>query len=340
MDGSLKRRELLMRNRNEHFLLFTACLSSGLVLCSPATRAASDDARVTRVVHDVKLISSKTKPKPAALNDKVSDGTGVRTGDSSRSELTFVDLTIERLGSNSVFSFNGGGRSVSLSGGSLLLRVPKDSGGATMTTSAVTVGITGTTVILEATRAGRNKLYVLEGGAKVSLNKNRSQSVYVRGGQMEDVPSGANTLPPPVNINLSDLMRKHPLITDFGPLPSRDLILATASNPPPDREPPPSQPGILPSLLPTIIGVGLGPILGGGGSSHSNTHRPTDPNTDTPTRTKYPGKTHRGTPPPDGNPGRIMKAGGKNAQTHPADGSSSSGKPGTTTRRKKKPNTY
>ena len=321
-------------------MLLTACLSSGLGLCGPATRAVADDARVTRVVHDVKLISSKTKPKPAALNDKVNDGTGVRTGDSSRSELTFVDLTIERLGSNSVFSFNGGGRSVSLSGGSLLLRVPKDSGGATMTTSAVTVGITGTTVILEATRAGRNKLYVLEGGAKVSLNKNRSQSVYVRGGQMEDVPAGANTLPPPVNINLSDLMRKHPLITDFGPLPSRDLILATASNPPPDREPPPSQPGILPSLIPTIIGVGLGPIIGGGGSSHSNTHT----NTDTPTHThtgdkkhtKYPGKTNTS----DGNPGRTQTTGGRKTQTYPSDGSSSSGKPGTTTRRKKKPNTY
>jgi hypothetical protein len=319
------------------------------MLGGPATRAAPDEARVTRVVHDVKLISPQAKPKPAALNDKVDDGTGVRTGDSSRSELTFADLTIERLGSNSVFSFNRAGRSVSLSGGSMLLRVPKDSGGATMTTSAVTVGITGTTLILEVTRAGRNRVIGLEGGFRVSLNKNRSQSVYVRGGQMEDVPAGATTLPPPVNINLSDIMRKHPLITDFGPLPSRDLILATASNPPPvsqgqssNGEPPPSHPGILPSLLPTIVGAGLGPIFGGGGGSHSNTrdtHTPT--RTDTPTRTKYPGKTHTGTPQPDGNTGKTHKTDGKNARTHGATGSNSTyGEPDTTKRRKKKPNTY
>ncbi|HEY2124184.1 MAG TPA: FecR family protein [Chthoniobacterales bacterium] len=353
-----------MRNPGKHFLLLTTCLASGLMLCGPATRAAADEARVTRVVHDVKLLSPQTKPKPAALNDKVGDGTGVRTGDSSRSELTFVDLTIERLGSNSVFSFNQGGRSVSLSGGSVLLRVPKDSGGATMTTNAVTVGITGTTVILETTRAGRNRLIALEGGAKVSLNKNRSQSVYVRGGQMEDVPPGATTLPPPVNVNLSDIMRTHPLITGFGPLPSRDLIMATASNPPPvsqgqppDGEPPPPLPGIVPPIIPTIVGVGL-PIIGGGGSSHpthgnTNTHGNTDThgnrNSDGNTRTngnkdkgtKYPGKTNANTPKPDGNSGRIPTTGGTNTQTHPATGSNyRSGHPATITRRKKPPNTY
>jgi len=54
-----------------------------------------------------------------------------------------------------------------LSGGSVLLRVPKDSGGARLSTPAVSVAITGTTVTLEATRAGRNRLTVLEGGARL-----------------------------------------------------------------------------------------------------------------------------------------------------------------------------
>lgn len=317
-----------MKDRIDRVLVIATCLVSGVVWWAPAAGAASDEARVTRVVRDVKLLPAQAKPKPAALNDKVSDGTGVRTGDASRSELTFTDLTIERLGSNTVFSFNGGGRSVSLNGGSMLLRVPKNSGGATMSTNAVTVGITGTTVILEATRAGRNKLTVLEGGARLSLNTNRSQSVYVRGGQMEDVPPGATTLPPPVNVNLSDIMRKHPLITDFGPLPSRDLIMATASNPPvyqgksPDGEPPPSGPGILPSILPTIVGVGLGPITGGGGGggSHTNT------NTHTHTHTKYPGNTHTGSPTAGKSPSGTTTIGSNNPHTNPATGSSTHGK--------------
>src|SRR5437763_10850324 len=145
------------------------------------------------------------------MNDTVDAQTGVRTGDRSRSELTFVDLTIERLGSNTLFHFNRAGRVVELDSGSMLLRVPKDSGGAQMQSRAVTVGISGTTVILETTSAGRNKLIVLEGSARLALKRNPRESVSVRGGQMEDVPAGATKLPPPVNINLADVMQHHPL---------------------------------------------------------------------------------------------------------------------------------
>jgi FecR protein len=258
----------------------TACLAIAILFPSVPAQAASDEARVTRIIKDVKVLPAEAKPKPAVLNEKIGDGTGVRTGDQSRSELTFTDRTIERLGANTVFSFNRGGRSVRLNNGSMLLRVPKDSGGADMSTNAVTVGITGTTVILE-TRNGRNKLIALEGGARVSLNKHKGESVYVRGGQMEDVPAGANKLPPPVNINLSDLMRKNPLITDFPPLPSQDLIMATASNPPASTGQPvngePVGPGPVsgqPPIIPIITGMGLGPFFGGssgGGGGHPNT---------------------------------------------------------------------
>src|SRR3954452_14913431 len=79
--------------------------------------AADDEGRVTRIVHDVKLLPSGAKAKPASINDEVNPDTGVRTGDRSRSELTFTDLTIERLGANTVFHFDKGGRTVQLDGG-------------------------------------------------------------------------------------------------------------------------------------------------------------------------------------------------------------------------------
>lgn len=228
--------------------------------------AASNEARVTQAIRDVKLLPSESKPKPAAVNDKVSEGTGVRTGDKSRSELTFVDLTIERLGANTFFSFNKAGRSVELDGGSMLLRVPKDSGGARMTTSAVTVGITGTTVILEAQSSGRNKLMVLEGGARLSLNKYPKESVFVRGGQMEDVPLGATKLPPPTNINIDDVMNKNPLITDFPPLPSRDLIYASKGQA--------TAPGsvVVPPIISGLLGTAIG--VAGGGTHVRERNRP------------------------------------------------------------------
>ncbi|MDQ3626248.1 MAG: FecR family protein [Verrucomicrobiota bacterium] len=77
------------------------------------------------------------------------EGTAVRTGVESRTELTFADQTLARLGANTIFSFDEGTRSMDLGGGAMLLRVPKDAGGAKITTAAVTAAITGTTVLLE-----------------------------------------------------------------------------------------------------------------------------------------------------------------------------------------------
>ena len=207
-------------------------LSSSLAVLLIAGHAIAADskkeARVTQIIRDVKLLPSDAAARPAIVNDKVREDTGVRTGGDSRSELTFADLTITRLGSNTIFSFNKAGRNVQLDSGSILLRVPKDSGGGAIKTSAVTVAVTGTTVIFESTRAGKSKLIVLEGGARASLVKHSGQSQYVRAGQMLDVPAGATTLPLPTNVDLNQIMKSHPLITDFPPLPSRDLIVAAS----------------------------------------------------------------------------------------------------------------
>ena len=227
--------------------------------------ASSDEARITKIIRDVKLLPTGAKAKPATLNAEVNADTGVRTGDRSRSELTFVDLTIERMGANTVFHFSNAGRTVELDGGSMLLRIPKNSGGAQMQTGAVTVGVTGTTLILETTSGGRNKLIVLEGNARLSLRRHPRESVNVRGGQMEDVPAGATKLPPPVNINLNDVMNHHPLITDFPPLPSQDLIYATAHDQPVQGQPVGPGAAVIPPVIGGILG---GPIaIGGGGVS-------------------------------------------------------------------------
>jgi hypothetical protein len=229
-------------------------LSSSLAVLLIAGHAiaaeSKKEARVTQIIRDVKLLPADASARAAVVNDRVAEDTGVRTGGDSRSELTFADLTITRLGANTIFSFNKAGRNAQVDSGSILLRVPKDSGGGRIKTSAVTVAVTGTTVILESARGGRNKLIVLEGSARLSLVKYPKQFQNVRGGQMVDVPPGATTVPLPTNIDLNDVMRKHPLITDFPPLPSRDLIVATSQQQPPPG-PPPSGPSVFP-ILPVI----------------------------------------------------------------------------------------
>src|SRR5213075_3319456 len=120
------------------------------------------EARVTQVVKDVKLLPTGAAARPAAISDEVRDGTAVRTGVESRSELKFPDQTLARLGANTIFSFSEGTRDLNLQDGAMLLRVPKGAGGAKISSSAVTAAITGTTVMLEthaSTKKNKNAFY-------------------------------------------------------------------------------------------------------------------------------------------------------------------------------------
>jgi hypothetical protein len=129
--------------------ILAGCIAAAAFADVPSVfgAAASKEGRVTQIYRDVKLLPSEAEARPAVVNDQVRENIAVRTGDQSRSELTFADLTINRLGANTIFSFNQAGRSVQLDGGSILLRVPKGSGGGNVRAPAVTVAVTGTTLI-------------------------------------------------------------------------------------------------------------------------------------------------------------------------------------------------
>jgi hypothetical protein len=77
------------------------------------------------------------------VNDDVRHGTAVQTGVQSRSELTFKDQTITRLGEKTIFSVGEGARTIDLGSGQFLLSVPKKAGGAKVKIGAVTAAITG-----------------------------------------------------------------------------------------------------------------------------------------------------------------------------------------------------
>jgi mannose-6-phosphate isomerase-like protein (cupin superfamily) len=215
-NGSLPRAGLL--------LLF----SSGAIL--PLTAAERKQARITRVVRDVSLLAPHIAARPARLNDDVTNGSAVHTGADSRAELTFADLTITRVGANSIFSFDQDGRNVSVESGAILLRVPKGSGGARIRSSALTVGITGTTVMFESRPRNYSKLIVLEGSGQAWLTKHPEKKITVHAGQMVIVKPGAAHLPEPVDIDESLVLRTAILITEFPPLPSLDLMRSVAEN--------------------------------------------------------------------------------------------------------------
>ena len=186
------------------------------------------EAKVTQVIQDVKLLPSNASPHPAAVNDNVRQGTAVQTGVQSRSELTFKDQTITRLGEKTIFSVGEGARTIDLSSGQFLLYVPKKSGGAKVKMGPVTAAITGTTVLGNVNPNGTTTFTVLEGGACISLDS-VGQSVFVGAGQQLTFDPIANRLEDPVDVDLNKVLTS-PLIKDFRRLPSAHLIDQTLQN--------------------------------------------------------------------------------------------------------------
>ena len=211
-------------------------LRAGLVLLVsssaifPLTAARKKEARVTQVVRDVNLLAPHVAARVAHLNDHVTDGSAVHTGADSRAELTFADLTITRVGANSIFKFDQAGRSIDVESGAILLRVPKDSGGARIRSSSLTVGITGTTVMFEFRPRNYTKLIVLEGSSQAWLTKHPGKKITVHAGQMLIIKPDATYLPQPVVIDQGLVLRSAILITEFPPLPSLDLMRSVADN--------------------------------------------------------------------------------------------------------------
>ncbi len=126
-------------------ILRIASLAFALVSWLPTEVSAADlkEAQVTQVIQDVRLLPSNASPHPAAVNDNVRQGTAVKTGVQSQSELTFRDQTITRLGEKTIFSVGEGARTIDLGRGQFLLYAPKKFGGAKVKTGAVTAAVTG-----------------------------------------------------------------------------------------------------------------------------------------------------------------------------------------------------
>jgi hypothetical protein len=127
------------------FILTVVALAFALAngLTNEVSADELKEAKVTQVIQDVRVLPSNASPRPAAVNDNVRQGTAVQTSVQSRSELTFKDQTITRLGEKTIFSVGQGPRSIDLGSGQFLLYAPKKAGGAKVKVGAVTAAITG-----------------------------------------------------------------------------------------------------------------------------------------------------------------------------------------------------
>ena len=197
--------------------------------------ADQKQARVTEVIHDVRLLAAQTAGRSAAVNDTVREGTAVRTGTDSRAELTFVDQTLTRLGANTVFSFGAAARTYDLGSGAILMSAPKESGTVKITTAVATCAVSGFTAILERHSNAWNKFIILYGDGWLNIKGHPGDPVHpgdpihpchLHGGQMVVFPPHPTHCPPVLNIDISKLLNGK-LVRGFkGPLPELNLILA------------------------------------------------------------------------------------------------------------------
>lgn len=193
--------------------------------------APLNEATVTRVVNKVEIIPANAAPQPADVGETIRGQTGVRTGSNSRAQLTFADQTLARLGANTLFSFERGTRALDLENGSILLRVPKGAGGATIRSAPVTAAITGTTVMMEYSpgNPGTVKLICLEGTVRLGLAGRLGESVLIGPGQMIAVGANARSLPDPVTVDVRRILKTSKLVKE-GDLESMGLIMETVDD--------------------------------------------------------------------------------------------------------------
>lgn len=188
--------------------------------------AEQKQARVTEVVRDVNLLARQAAARRAAVNDTVHEGTAVRTGTESRAELTFADLTLTRLGANTVFSFGAGARAYDLGSGAVLVTAPPQAGTVRITTAVATCAVSGFTAILEGHKNNWNKVIVLEGNGSVALKRNPNDPRRMHSAQMLIFRPDATVLPQPIDIGVCGVINDGLLIAGFkNRLPSMPLLL-------------------------------------------------------------------------------------------------------------------
>jgi hypothetical protein len=209
---------------------FVQIFWGGLIVLFCVVGAASfvaadqlQQARVSQVIQDVRLMEAHGAPRPASVNDTVTQQMGVRTGVESRAELTFTDLTLTRLGANTIFSFKQGARELDLTSGAVLLEVPPKAPAVKVSTSAVTAAITGGTALFAT--GPPTKFMVLEGTGTFYPTGHPERAMTLHSGEMMTMTAdGRMTKPAKFDVKL--VVETSRLIQDFPPLENLPLIMA------------------------------------------------------------------------------------------------------------------
>ena len=209
-------------------ILFVLLVFAGHL--SALQAAPFEQAEVTKATNIVSLLP---QDKRAVAGDVVKGETGLKTGGDSRAELQFPDLTITRVGSNSLFRFIAGTREMILDSGTLLFSSPAGAGGGKVQAGAITAAVTGTDFMIS--NVGTVKVICLSHKVTVYLTANPKIRAELLPGQMLDITPGTTgavrKMPRVTTINLGKLLATSKLTQagGFRPLPSQPILAQNTS---------------------------------------------------------------------------------------------------------------
>jgi hypothetical protein len=183
-------------------------LAACAVTCRPLL--ADSAATVTEAVNQVSYGSSQSAATDAArIGSKIQAGQFVETGVKSRAELELANLSITRLGANTIFDYSPGTNTIDLQEGTVLFSKPKDSTQMNIKTASVTAAVLGTTGFVQI--KGKAFFFgIIEGSARVSIN-----GVTYHVGPGEVLQAGAGGPPAVAAFNLPRFLATSPLLTSF-----------------------------------------------------------------------------------------------------------------------------
>ena len=182
------------------------------------------ESTFTEIVREARVVIAADKSVVTPQTNMVFHAPDrVRTGVASRVEMTAPDKTITRIGANTIFTFETGGRDLLLEKGSLLFHAPAGVGGGTIRYHGTAAAVLGTTMICVVLPDGSFKVMDLEGEVKVTLAN--GQFVVLKSGQMIVIPADGNEFREMEVFGLEKVLSRLLLVVGFSqPLASLPLI--------------------------------------------------------------------------------------------------------------------
>lgn len=231
------------RSRSRHCALIL--LTSVAGLASVAAGADLSQARLIVKKNVVTLAPSLTgEARPTVQGAVIQADNVVRTGTDSRAGLEFSDLTVARLGSNSIFSWDAKARALKVRQGAVLFSKPANSGAMQIEAGPVSCGVTGSTGFVsvvpikgkgKAANGGSNGkgmatiLGMLEGkvqgGMRWTDSAGREHTKPFHLGPGDILMARPNIMPTFAQFDLPRFVRSSPLIKGFSqPLRNKAAI--------------------------------------------------------------------------------------------------------------------